>query len=78
MPLPRKVERPSRAARAAKAKWSSSEAASAPAALVAAAGEADVIVAESPRGKHRLFGPPSFAVRLLDAGAREILVLVPH
>lgn len=67
-----------RAARAAKAKWNRIEAANGPAALVAAAADADVIVVESPRNKRRLFSPPSFAARVLAAGARELLVLAPH
>ncbi|MDQ2858581.1 MAG: hypothetical protein M3R53_08030 [Candidatus Eremiobacteraeota bacterium] len=67
-----------RAARGAKAKWNPVEAANAPAALVAAAADSGVIVVESPRRKRRLFGPPSFAARVLAAGARELLVLAPH
>ena len=48
------------------------------AALVAAAKELDTIVVESPRGKKRLFTPPSFANRLLRAGARELIALAPR
>jgi len=45
---------------------------------VAAAKELDTIVVESPRGKQRLFTPPSFANRLLRAGARELIALAPR
>jgi hypothetical protein len=38
----------------------------------------DTIVIESPRAKQRLFGAPSFAIRLLRAGARELIVLAPR
>lgn len=47
-------------------------------ALVGVARELDVIAVESPRGRHRLFSPPSFAIRLLRAGCREMLVLAPR
>jgi two-component system sensor histidine kinase KdpD len=46
--------------------------------LVAAAARAGTtIVVEGPRGKGRLFGPRSFASRLLELGAEEVLVLAP-
>jgi K+-sensing histidine kinase KdpD len=48
------------------------------AALLAVAKELDVIAIESPRGRRRLFSPPSFANRLLQAGCREMLVLTPR
>jgi hypothetical protein len=54
------------------------EAADPAAGLVAAAKEFDTIVVESPRGKRRLFTPPSFAIRLLRAGARELIALAPR
>jgi two-component system, OmpR family, sensor histidine kinase KdpD len=39
----------------------------------------DVLAVESPRSKRsRFFGKPSFAVRALAAGARELLVLAPR
>jgi two-component system sensor histidine kinase KdpD len=41
--------------------------------------EGDVLAVESPRRKRRaFFGKPSFAVRALAAGARELLVLAPR
>ncbi|MDQ6944345.1 MAG: hypothetical protein M3169_17750, partial [Candidatus Eremiobacteraeota bacterium] len=41
--------------------------------------EGDVLAVESPRHpKRRFFGKPSFAVRALAAGARELLVLAPR
>jgi len=40
--------------------------------------EGDVLAVESPRKPRSLFGKRSFAVRLLNAGARELLVLVPR
>jgi two-component system sensor histidine kinase KdpD len=45
--------------------------------LVSLAQPFDVIAVESPRGARRLFSPPSFALRLLRAGARELIVLRP-
>jgi hypothetical protein len=45
---------------------------------VAAAGERDVLMIESLRSKQRMFGAPSFAVKLVRAGARELLVLTPR
>jgi hypothetical protein len=38
----------------------------------------DVLAVESPRKRRRFFGKPSFAVRALAAGAREMLVLAPR
>jgi two-component system, OmpR family, sensor histidine kinase KdpD len=47
--------------------------------LAAVLAEGDVLVVESPRRKRRrFFGKPSFAVRLLAAGVRELLVLAPR
>jgi two-component system, OmpR family, sensor histidine kinase KdpD len=46
--------------------------------LVAIAGPTDVIAVESPRRGRRLFGKSSFALRLLRAGAREVIVLAPR
>ena len=41
--------------------------------------DGDVLAVESPRHPKRpLFGKPSFAVRALAAGARELLVLAPR
>ena len=40
--------------------------------------EGDVLAVESPRKRRRLFGPRSFAVRVLAAGAREVLILAPR
>jgi two-component system sensor histidine kinase KdpD len=41
--------------------------------------DGDVLTVESPRyAKRRFFGKPSFAVRALAAGARELLVLAPR
>jgi two-component system, OmpR family, sensor histidine kinase KdpD len=64
--------------RAAHGQWRVIESADAPAALVAAAGELDVIAIESARGRRRLLGPRSFAAQLLRAGCREMLVLAPR
>jgi hypothetical protein len=46
--------------------------------LVTIATPTDVIAVESPRRGRRLFGKSSFAVRLLRAGARELIVLAPR
>jgi two-component system, OmpR family, sensor histidine kinase KdpD len=67
-----------KATRTARALWLPLEAADPAAALVAVVKELDTIVVESPRGKRRLFTPPSFANRLLRAGARELIALAPH
>jgi two-component system sensor histidine kinase KdpD len=47
-------------------------------ALLGAAKALDVIAIESPRAKQRFFSPASFAVQLLRAGCREMLVLAPR
>lgn len=67
-----------KAARAARARWVVLEAADAAAALVDLAKELETIVCESPREKRRFFTPPSFANRLLRAGAREFIALAPR
>ncbi|MGA2394767.1 MAG: hypothetical protein ABSH03_15600 [Candidatus Lustribacter sp.] len=77
-PDPQALEALQRAARAARAQWLRLEDKDPAAALVAAAKELDTIVVESPRGKQRLFTPPSFANRLLRAGARELIALAPR
>jgi hypothetical protein len=66
------------ATRAAKGKWRLEVNSDSAAALAAAAGERDVLVTESLRTKQRMFGAPSFAVKLIRAGARELLVLAPR
>jgi two-component system sensor histidine kinase KdpD len=66
------------ATRAAKGKWRLEVNSDPAAALAAAAGERDVLVTESLRTKQRMFGAPSFAVKLIRAGARELLVLAPR
>jgi K+-sensing histidine kinase KdpD len=66
------------AARGVRAKWLQLSAKDPAEALVAASGELDTIVVESARGKHKLFRPPSFAIRLLRAGARELIALAPR
>jgi two-component system, OmpR family, sensor histidine kinase KdpD len=67
-----------KATHAAKGKWRLEVNPEPAAALAAAAGERDVLVVESLRGKQRIFGAPAFAVKLLRAGAREVLVLAPR
>ena len=67
-----------KATRTARARWEIVQSADPAAALVAAAKELDTIVVESPRGKHRMFAPPSFANRLLRAGARDFIALAPR
>jgi two-component system sensor histidine kinase KdpD len=66
-----------RATRAAKGVFLADRAEDPVARLVAIAGPSDVLVVESPRRGRRLFGGSSFALRLLRAGARELLVLAP-
>jgi len=78
MPDAGAIEALQKATRVARALWLPLEAADPAAALVAAAKELDTIVVESPRGKRRLFTPPSFANLLLRAGARELIALAPH
>ncbi len=75
---PALIERLANATRAGKGKWRLEVNPEPAAALAAAAGERDVIVIESLRGKQRMFGPPPFAVKLIRAGARELLVLAPR
>ncbi len=77
-PAPSALDVLQKATRAARAQWLPLEAPDPAAALVAVAKELDTIVVESPRGKRRLFTPPSFANRLLRAGARELIALAPH
>ncbi len=77
-PDPAAIERLQQATRIARGVWLQIEAPDPAAALVATAKELDTIVVESPRGKRRLFTPPSFANRLLRAGARELIALAPH
>ncbi len=74
---PAAVEKLKSAAKTARAQWKLIDAPDAAAALVSTAGDLDALVVESARGKHRLFTPVSFALRLLRAGAREMLVLGP-
>jgi two-component system sensor histidine kinase KdpD len=77
-PEPQVIEQLQKATRAARALWLLVEAPDPASALVATAKELDTIVVESPRGKRRLFAPPSFANRLLRAGAREMIALTPR
>jgi two-component system sensor histidine kinase KdpD len=72
------VEALVKATRSAKAKWRLEVNSDPAAALTAAMNDLDVLVVESPRVKHRLFGPASFAVKALRAGAKELLVLAPR
>jgi two-component system, OmpR family, sensor histidine kinase KdpD len=46
--------------------------------IVQTLAEGDVLAIESPRKRRRFFAKPSFAVRALAAGAREMLVLAPR
>ena len=46
--------------------------------IVETLADGDVLAIESPRNKRRLFGKRSFAVRVLAAGARELLVFAPR
>ncbi|HEV8020223.1 MAG TPA: hypothetical protein VGP41_03100, partial [Candidatus Lustribacter sp.] len=77
-PDPQALEALQKATRAFRAQWLRLENRDPAAALVAAAKELDTLVVESPRGKQRLFTPPSFANRLLRAGARELIALAPR
>ncbi len=77
-PDPAAVERLQKASKVARAQWNMIDAPDAATALVAVAGGLDALVVESARGKARLFTPPSFGLRLLRAGAREMIVLAPH
>jgi two-component system sensor histidine kinase KdpD len=76
-PDPKALERLRAATKAAQGHFQVVEALDTPGALVATAADLDVIVVESPRTKPKLFAAPAFAVRLLRAGARELLVLSP-
>ena len=67
-----------RAARAARGAFLADRADDAAARLVAIAELTDVIVVESPRRERRLLGGrQSFAMRVLKAGARELIVFAP-
>ena len=46
-------------------------------ALAAIAGSHDLLAIESPRKRRGFFGKPSFAIRLLQAGAKELFVIAP-
>lgn len=67
-----------KAARAAKGNFLADRAEDPAERLAAIAGPTDVIAVESPRRGRRLFGKSSFALRLLRAGARELIVLAPR
>ena len=77
-PEPKAIEHLEKAAHAARARWLLVDGTDPAATLLATAKDLDTIVIESPRGKRRLFTPPSFANRLLRAGARELIVLAPR
>jgi two-component system sensor histidine kinase KdpD len=69
----------SRATRTARGAFVADRADDPAARLAAIAEPTDVIAIESPRHDRRLLGrKPSFAIRLLKAGARELLVLAPR
>ncbi|HEY4442376.1 MAG TPA: hypothetical protein VGN14_18095, partial [Candidatus Elarobacter sp.] len=67
-----------RAAQQHRATFETLTEADAAAAIVGRLRAGDALVLESPRTKRRFFGKPSFAVRTLAAGAREVLVLAPR
>jgi two-component system, OmpR family, sensor histidine kinase KdpD len=67
-----------KAARAAKGNFLADRAEDPAERLAAIAGPTDVIAVESPRRGRRLFGKTSFALRLLRAGVRELIVLAPR
>ncbi len=67
-----------RAVHAAHASFVHEVAPDAPARVVERLADGDVVAVESPRTRRGLFGKHSFAVRLLAAGVREMLVLAPH
>jgi two-component system sensor histidine kinase KdpD len=67
-----------KATRSVRGHWSVVESGDATGALIAAAGELDAIVVESPRGRRRFLGPVSFAAALVKAGAREIIAFAPR
>ena len=77
-PPPALLETLVKTTRAGKGKWRLEVNSDPAAALVAAANDLDVLVVESPRVKQRLFGPASFAVKMIRAGVRELLVLAPR
>jgi two-component system sensor histidine kinase KdpD len=77
-PPPELTETFVKATRAAKGKWRLEVNSDPAAALRAAAGDLDVLAVESARSKQRLFGAPPFSVKLMKAGAREVLVLAPR
>jgi hypothetical protein len=77
-PPPELTEMLVKATRAAKGKWRLEVNSDPAAALKAAAGDLDVLAVESARSKQRFFGAPPFAVKLMKAGAREVLVLAPR
>ncbi len=77
-PAPAIIDLLAKATRAAKGKWRLEVNSDPAAALCAAANELDVVVVESPRVKQRLFGPASFAAKVVRAGADELLVLAPR
>ena len=69
----------SRATSAVRGTFVAEVAADAAVRIVQTLAEGDVLAVESPRHRRRaLFGKPSFAVRTLAAGARELLVLAPR
>jgi two-component system sensor histidine kinase KdpD len=76
-PKPEVLDALGGAVRAAKGKWRYEVNADPVGALIMLCNENDVLAVESARGKHRLFGPRSFAARLFAAGAGELLVLAP-
>ena len=67
-----------RAARAAKASFLADVAPDPAVRIVEMLVDADVVAVESPRRRRGWVGKRSFAVRLLAAGAREMLVLAPR
>jgi K+-sensing histidine kinase KdpD len=78
VPEPQALAALQKAVRAARAQWQTVEGKDPAAALLATIKELDTIVVESPRTKQRLFTQPSFANRLLRAGARELIALAPR
>jgi two-component system sensor histidine kinase KdpD len=74
-PAPDAVDAITRATRAAHGAFLLDVAADPAVRLVAITEPGDVLACESPRRKRVLFGPASFALRLLKAGARDLIVL---
>jgi two-component system, OmpR family, sensor histidine kinase KdpD len=73
------VDALARATAAARGTFVADVAPDAAAGIVASLAGGDVLAVESPRvPRRRFFGKPSFAVRVLAAGARELLVLAPR